>query len=64
MFFQLTRYHPYGTPYWDKMFSLNACAVDQIYITTLVWIREIFPLKQITLVAIAKTIHFNESERR
>ena len=37
-----------------KMFSLNACAVDQFYITTLLWIREIFPLKKITLVAIAK----------
>ena len=34
---------------------LNACAADQFYFTTLVWTREIFPVKQIAHVAIAKT---------
>ena len=38
-----------------KSVSLDACAADQFYITTLVLTREIFPVKQITLVAIAKT---------
>ena len=38
-----------------KAFSLNACAADQFYFTTLVWTREIFPVKQIAQVAIAKT---------
>ena len=51
----MTRYHPCGTHYWDKAFSLNARAVDQFYFTTLVWTREIFPVKQIAHVAIAKT---------
>ena len=41
-----------------KPFSLNACAADQFYFTTIVWTREIFPVKQIAHVAIAK------SERR
>ena len=49
--FQMTRYHPCGTHYWDKAFSLNACAADQLYFTTLVWSREIFPVKQIAHVA-------------
>ena len=53
--FQMTRYHPCGIHYWDKTFSLNACATDQFYFTTLVWTREIFPVKQIAHVAIAKT---------
>ena len=44
----------FGTHYWDKAFSLNACAVDQVYFTTLVWTREIFSVKQIAHVAIAK----------
>ena len=35
--------------------ALDACAADQFYITTLVLSREIFPVKQITHVAIAKT---------
>ena len=35
--------------------SLDACAAYQFYITTLVRTREIFPMKQITHVAIAKT---------
>ena len=38
-----------------KAFSLNACAEDQLYFTTLVWTRQIFPVKQIAHVAIAKT---------
>ena len=38
-----------------KAFSRNACAADQFYFTTLVWTREIFPVKQIAQVAIAKT---------
>ena len=45
--FQMTRYHPCGTHYWDKAFSLNACAADQFYFNTLVWTCEIFPVKQI-----------------
>ena len=48
--------HPCGTSYWDKVFfSLNACAADQFYITSLVWTRDIFSVKHITHVAIAKT---------
>ena len=35
--------------------SLDTCAADQFYITTLVLTREIFPVKQIKHVAIAKT---------
>ena len=39
-----------------KRFLLtDACAADQFYFTTLVWTREIFPVKQIAHVAIAKT---------
>ena len=37
-----------------SVFSLNACAVEQFYFTTLVWTREIFLVKQIAHVAIAK----------
>ena len=44
---KMTRYHPCGTHYWDKAFSLNACAVDQFYFAKLVWTRQIFPVKQI-----------------
>ena len=51
---KMTRYHPCGTHYWDKAFSLNACAVDQFYFSKLVWTREIFPVKQIAHVAIPK----------
>ena len=56
-FFQMTRYHPCGTLYWDKVSYLYACAADQFYIRlhTLVWTREIFPVKQMTHVAISKT---------
>ena len=53
--FQMTCYHPCGTYYWDKAFSLHACAADQFYFTTLAWSREISPVKQIAHVAIAKT---------
>ena len=53
--FQITRYHPCGNTYWDQVFSLNACAVDQFYVITLVWTRDIFAVKQIIHVAIAKT---------
>ena len=35
--------------------SLNAWASDQFYIASLVWTRDIFPVKHITHVAIAKT---------
>ena len=52
--FQMTRYHPCGTHYWDKAFSLNACAAHQFCFTTLVWTRDIFSVKQIAHVAIAK----------
>ena len=38
-----------------QIVSLDACAADQFYITTLVETREIFPVKQIAHVAIAKT---------
>ena len=51
----MTRYHPCGTPYCNKVFSLDACAVDQFHIITLVWTREIFAVKQIAHIAIAKT---------
>ena len=34
--FQMTQYNPCGTHYWNKAFSLNACAVDQFYFTKLV----------------------------
>ena len=51
----MTLYLRCGTHNWDKSFSLNACAADQFYLTTLVWTREIFPVKQIAYVAIAKT---------
>ena len=33
--FQMTRYHTCGTHYWDKVFSLNTCAADLLYLTTL-----------------------------
>ena len=38
-----------------KSVSLDACTADQFYITTLVLTREIFPMKQTTHVAMAKT---------
>ena len=41
--FQMTRYHPCGTPYRNKAFSCNACAAD------------LFPVKQIVHVTVAKT---------
>ena len=53
--FQMTWYRPFGTLYWDKVFAHNACVADQFYITTPVWIREIFPAKQIAQSKIAKT---------
>ena len=54
--FQMTRNHPCGTPYWDKLFSRNACSADQFYITTLVWTCDCkFPVKQVTHVAAAKS---------
>ena len=53
--FQMTLYHHCGTHYWNKAFALHACAVDQFYFTTLLWTREIFPVKQLAHVAIAKT---------
>ena len=34
--FQITRYHPCGTSYWNKVFLVNTCAADQFYITTLI----------------------------
>ena len=48
--FQMTRYHPCGIPYCNKVFSLHAYAADQFYITTRVWTRQ-----QIAHVAIANT---------
>ena len=51
--FQLTWYYPCSSPYWDKVFSLDVCAADQFYITTLKWTREMFPVKQITHLTIA-----------
>ena len=53
--FQMTRYHPGGTSYSNKVFSLNACAADQFYVTTLVCTREISPVKHITHIAFSKT---------
>ena len=43
----------YPLPGLSVLFSLNACAVDQFYYA-LVWTREIFLVKQIAHVAIAK----------
>ena len=52
---QMTRYHSCGTPYLNKVFSLNACATGQLYITSLVWTCSIFAVKQIIQVTITKT---------
>ena len=45
-----------------KSVSLDACAADQFYITTLVLTRESFPVKQVTRRN--RRIYFDESERR
>ena len=46
-----------------KFFSPNACAADQFYITSHVWTRDIFPVKQNTRRN-RQNIYSDENERR
>ena len=60
--FQMTRYHPCGTPYRNKVFSLNT---DLQINSTIphVWNREIFAVKHCTRRN-RQNVSFDESERR
>ena len=60
--FQMTRYHPCGTPYWDKVVSCNACAIKSTVLVSLVYVLADFQIKQTTHVTIIRT-HMHLKER-